>query len=118
MEVDPDTEIVTFDVTSLYTSISHEYDLKALGYFLTTLSFNNQFTLDAADSILNFDVMFHLQLKGTPMGTVVAPTYGNINKAYHKIEVYFIIKNISNLVVSKFLVPIFKLSNPPEHQIN
>ena len=41
MEVDPDTEIVTFDVTSLYTSISHEYDLKALGYFLTTLTFNN-----------------------------------------------------------------------------
>ena len=34
-EVDPDTEIVTFYVTSLYTSISHEYDLKALGYFLT-----------------------------------------------------------------------------------
>ena len=35
-EVDPDTEIVTFYVTSLYNSISHEYDLKALGYFLTT----------------------------------------------------------------------------------
>ena len=35
-EVDPDTEIVTFDVTSLYTSIPHKYGLKALGYFLTT----------------------------------------------------------------------------------
>ena len=29
-EVDPDTEIVTFDVTSLYTSISHEYGLRIL----------------------------------------------------------------------------------------
>ena len=28
---DPDTEIVTFDVTSLYSSIPHEYGLKALG---------------------------------------------------------------------------------------
>ena len=35
-EVDPDTEIVTFDVTSLYTNIPHEYGLKALGYFQTT----------------------------------------------------------------------------------
>ena len=36
-EVDPYTEIVTFYVTSLYTSIPHECGLKALGYFLTTL---------------------------------------------------------------------------------
>ena len=34
-EVDPDTEIVIFDVTSLYTSIPHEHSLKALGCFLT-----------------------------------------------------------------------------------
>ena len=35
-EEDPDTEIVAFDVTSLRTSIPHEYGLKALGYFLAT----------------------------------------------------------------------------------
>ena len=57
-EVDLDTEIVTFEVTSLYTSIPHEYGLKVLGYFLTTFKedmnprFNYQFILDAADSIL------------------------------------------------------------------
>ena len=57
-EVDPVTEIVTFDVASLYTSIPHEYGLKALGYFLSTFKeemdprFNNQFILDAADFIL------------------------------------------------------------------
>ena len=56
-EVDPNTEIVTFDVTSLYTSVLHEYGLKALGYFLTTFKeemnprFNNQLILDAADFI-------------------------------------------------------------------
>ena len=48
-EEDPNTEIVTFDVTSLYTSIPHEYGLKALEYFLATFKeeinprFNNQF---------------------------------------------------------------------------
>ena len=51
-------EIVAFDVTTLYTSTPHEYDLKALGYFLTTFKeeinprFNNQFILDAVDFIL------------------------------------------------------------------
>ena len=85
-EVDHDTEIVTFDVTSLYTSVPHEYDLKALGYFLTAFKeemnprFNNQFVLDAADFILKnnsltFDSIFFLQLKGTAMGTFFAPTY-------------------------------------------
>ena len=34
--VDEDTEIVTFDVISLYTSIFHEFGLEALDYFLTT----------------------------------------------------------------------------------
>ena len=112
-EVDPDTEIVTFDVTSLYTSIPHEYGLKALGYFLTTFKeernprFNNQFILDAADFILKnnsltFDSMFFLQLKGTAMGTVFAPTYANLTMAYHEIQVYFVIKNTYSLVVSKF----------------
>ena len=112
-EVDPDTEIVTLDVTSLYTSIPHEYGLKDLGYFLTifkeeiNLRYNNQFILDAADFILKnnsltFDSMFLLQLKGTAMGTVFAPTYANLAMSYHKIQVYFIIKNTYSLVVSKF----------------
>ena len=35
-EADSDTEIVIFDVTSLYTSIPHEYGLKALVFFLAT----------------------------------------------------------------------------------
>ena len=104
---------VTFDVASLYTSIPHEYGLKALGYFLTTFKeemnprFNNQFVLDAADFILKnhsltFDSMFFLQLKGTAMGTVFAPTYPNLAMAYHEIQVYFVIKNTYSLLVSKF----------------
>ena len=105
-------EIITFDVTSLYTSIPHEYGLKALGYFLTTFKeeinprFNNQFILDAADFILKnnsltFDSMFFLQLKRTAMGAVFAPTYANLTMAYHEIQVYFVIKNAYSLVLSK-----------------
>ena len=108
---EPDTTIVTFDVTSLYTSIPHEYGLKALGYFLTTFKevmnprFNKQFILVAADFILKnnsltFDSMFFLQLKGTAMGTVFAPTYANLTMAYHEIQVYFVINNTYGLVAS------------------
>ena len=112
-KVDPDTEIVTFDVTSLYTCIPYEYGLKALGYFLTAFKeemnprFNNQFILDSAVFILKnnpltFDFMFFLQLKGTATGTVFAPTYANLAMTYHEIQVYFISKNTYSFVESKF----------------
>ena len=71
------------------------------------LRFKNQFILDVADFILKnnsltFDSMFILQLKGTAMRTVFAPIYVNLTIAYQEIQVYFIIKNTSNLAVSKF----------------
>ena len=70
-EVDSNTEIVLFDVTSLYTSIPHEYSLKALRYFLTTFQeklnhrFNWKFILHAAAFIFennspNLDSIFFL----------------------------------------------------------
>ena len=76
-EVDPDMEIVTFDVTGLYTNTLQEYGLKALGYFLTIWVFkeemnprlNNQFILDATEfflksnSLIFYSVFFFI-LKG------------------------------------------------------
>ena len=35
-KIHPNTEILTFDATSLYTCIPHEYALKASGYFVKT----------------------------------------------------------------------------------
>ena len=69
--------------------------------------FNSQFTLDAADFVLKnnsltFDSMFFLQVKATAMSTVSAAIYANLTMAYHKIQVYFIMENTYNLVVSKF----------------
>ena len=46
--------------------------------------------------------MFFLQLKGTAMSTVFAPTYANLTMAYHEIQFFFVIKNTYSLVVSKF----------------
>ena len=104
-EVDPDTEIVTFDVTSLYTSIPQEYGLKGLEYFLTIFKeeinprFSNKLILDVAGFIfknnsLTFDSTFFSQIKGTPMGTLFGPTYAILTMAYNEIQVYSILKTL------------------------
>ena len=69
--------------------------------------FNNQFILDAVDFILKYNSLtfysrFYSQLEGTAIGTVFAPTYANLTMAYHESQVYFMIKNTSNLAISKF----------------
>lgn len=101
-EVDENTEIVTFDVVSLYTSIPHDFGLQALDYFLTTYEkdlhprFKKQFVLESANFVLknntmNFDSKFYLQIKGTAMGTIFAPTYANLTMGYHEVQLYSII---------------------------
>ena len=54
---------------------------------LSTLSSN--FILK--NNTLSFDSKFYLQIKGTAMGTIFAPTYANLTMAYYEIKVYSII---------------------------
>ena len=72
--MDEDTEIVTFDVKSMYTSIPHEFFLEDIGYFLTKYQddlhsrFKNEFVQETANFILKnntllFDSQFYLQIK-------------------------------------------------------
>ena len=76
------TIIVTFDVSSLYTSIPHDLGIEALTYYLRTFSdsrFNINFILEATNFILKnntytFNGDNFLQLMGTAMGTIFAPT--------------------------------------------
>ena len=111
-EVDEDTEIVTFDVISLYTSIPHEFDLEVLDYFLTAHQedlhprFKKEFVLESANFILKnnsltFDSEFYLKMKGTGMSTISAPTYANLTIGYHKIKVCSIIRQ-SYALASKY----------------
>ena len=70
---------------------------KSFRIFLDDLEINSQFIFDAADFILQknsltFDSMFSLQLEGTAMSTVFAPTYTNLTMAYHKIQVFSSLK--------------------------
>ena len=110
---DQNTEIVTFDVISLYTSIPHEFGLEARDYFLTKYQenlysrFRKEFVLESANfilknNILTFDSEFYLQIKGTAMGTIFAPTYARLTMRYHEIKVYSIISQSYALASKHF----------------
>ena len=80
-DVDEDTEIVTFDVISLYISIPHKFSLGAIDYFLTKYQedLHPRFILNfiLKNNTLTFDSEFYLQIKGTAMGTIFAASYAN-----------------------------------------
>ena len=103
--------MVTFDVCSLYTNIPHEVGPRAIEYFVSYYRqsinprFTTQFIMEAASFILSnnsitFGEMFHLQIKGTTMGTVFAPTYDTLSMCFHEMELYAIIRSKSTLPIS------------------
>ena len=40
--------------------------------------------------------------KGTAMGTIFSHAYANLAMVYYEIQVYFIIKNTYDLIISKY----------------
>ncbi len=79
-----DVLLATFDVQSLYTNIPHTDGLLALEFFLTQRSVDvkpsTACLLDLASIVLTnnffrFQDDFYLQVKGTAMGSKMAPNY-------------------------------------------
>ena len=54
-----------------------------------TLVLSSNFILK--NNTLTFDSEFYLQIKGTAMGPIFAPSYANLTMAYYEIKVYSII---------------------------
>ena len=99
----PDSNIlVTFDITSLYTSIPHEFGLEAIEYWIYWINskrssinerFSLEFILEAIQLILEsnnfrFDDIYYHQLMGTAMGSIFAPTYAGLTIRYLEIKMY------------------------------
>ncbi|XP_075208158.1 uncharacterized protein LOC142313057 [Anomaloglossus baeobatrachus] len=81
------TILVTMDVESLYTNISHDLGMGAVSYYLSGRSTgtrdHDEFLLNMLSLILNlnyfvFDRIFYKQVSGTAMGARCAPSYANI----------------------------------------
>ena len=91
--VNQNTLLVSFDVTNLYTSISHSLGLEAIEFWLDKYPslihrrFTKQFILEGIKTILEnnnflFDDQFYNQIRGTAMGTKFAPTYATLVLGY------------------------------------
>jgi len=97
--VDPDTLMVTFDVTSLYSNIPHDLGKTAISFWIEKYPeilhsrFNKQFIIDGIELILNnnsfqFNNKNYIQTLGTAMGTKMAPTYATLTLAYLEEHLY------------------------------
>ena len=91
--------LVTLDVESLYTNIDKDLGIKAIRYWVRKLKdkvnarFSEDFICDAIKIVLehntfHFDDKHYLQIKGTAMGTKMAPTYANLVLAYLEDQLY------------------------------
>ena len=91
--------LVTFDVTSLYTNIPHDFGLQAIRFWiekypeLIPRNFTLEFILNSIQFILenntfHFDGEFYQQIKGTAMGTKMAPTYSILVMGYFEEILY------------------------------
>lgn len=81
------------DVTNLYTNITTDLGINALKYWINKYPqninsrFSKEFILEASSLVLknntfSFNGKYYLQLKGTAMGTKMAPTYATLTLGY------------------------------------
>ena len=101
--VDFESTFVTFDVSSLYTNISHDLALEAISYWidkhpedLVESRFSKEFVMKGIELILTlnyfvFDDKCYLQIKGVAMGTKVAVVLAYL--IYLDIKLYIILPN-------------------------
>ena len=91
--------LTTFDVESLYTNIDNELGITAIKYWIQKCPelihprFSEEFITDSIKFILenntfHFNDNYYLQVKGTAMGTKMAPTYANLVLAYLEENLY------------------------------
>ena len=115
-----DCDLYSFDVVSLYTSISHQLGLEALSYWydksrnLIPNRFTKEFILKACNFILTnnyfiFDDRFWHQLIGTAMGTKFAPPYACLTMGYlEETKLYPRLSRFFSPQVCKMIIDFFR----------
>ena len=98
--------LVSFDVTSLYTNISHDLGLEAIQFWLEKhpelihKRFTKEFIMEGIKTIIEnnnfmFDGCFYNQIRGTAMGTKFAPTYATLVLAYLEEKLYTRLEDVN-----------------------
>ncbi|XP_061168845.1 uncharacterized protein LOC133178101 [Saccostrea echinata] len=109
-----DTLLVSFDVTSLYTNITHDLGIEAIKYWLDKYPeeiddrFPANFILEGLRIVLEnnnflFDDENYLQIKGTAMGTKVAPTYACLVMGFLEEKLYTILPETFDLDFTQYI---------------
>ncbi|CAG2193235.1 unnamed protein product [Mytilus edulis] len=91
--VNPNSELITFDIVSLYTNIPHDLGITAVKYWLENTEnvienrLTKEFILASLKLILErnifyFNGTYYHQKKGTAMGTKMAPSYATLVLGY------------------------------------
>ncbi|CAJ0967219.1 unnamed protein product [Ranitomeya imitator] len=90
--VPPDAYLVSFDVKDLYMSIPHTNGIQTVRWLLTTNHMNpdlSDLCCELLSIVLNnnfflFKDTYYLQIKGSAMGSNVAPPYANAYMAHYE----------------------------------
>ena len=102
-KVSEHTQLVSFDIVSLYSNIPHDLGLEAISFWLDKFPelianrYNKAFITDALkivleNNIFSFNNNYFKQIKGTAMGTKVAPTYATLVLAFLEERMYKTVK--------------------------
>ena len=103
-QVHNNTKLVSFDIVNLYTNIPHNLGREAISYWLDKnpellpSRFDKTFIIDSLTIILennnfSFNNKYYNQIKGTAMGTKVAPTYACLVLGYLESNLYQKLEN-------------------------
>ena len=111
--------LASFDVTSLYSNISHSLGLEAVQFWLDKYPqdlnerFPKSFVLEAMKIVLNnntfvFGSKNYKQVLGTAMGTKFAPTYATLVLGYLETKLYNLVETNFGIEYSTFIRNNFK----------
>lgn len=106
-KINKNSKFITFDVINLYSNISNSLGLKAMEYWINRIPekinnrFLKEFILEAAEIVLTnntftFNGKHFKQIKGTAMGTKMAPTYATLTLGYLEEKMYKEINRLFN----------------------
>ncbi|XP_056404927.1 uncharacterized protein LOC130296905 [Hyla sarda] len=96
--VETDVLLASIDVEALYSSIPHEWGLKATEHYLRSRGIpcqeHSRFVLSLLQFVLQhnyfiFDRRIYHQLRGTAMGSPCAPTYANVTLGWWEDNIVF-----------------------------
>ena len=106
-EADEDTQIITWDIKSLYPNISHKLFFEAISYWVDRFGdeipllsrFSKNFVLDGLYIILKFnyayyDKNYYHQIKGTATGTNFAVVGANLVVGYKEVHLFVLLPEI------------------------